>query len=82
MSEEMEEQFLKILALLKTKDPRIYDPNYKFFEGDVEGEKGKEEEKIGKNISAALAFIYQLGKEHFKTRYKYLEPVRLGCQFE
>lgn len=37
VSEEMEEQFLKTLALLKTKDPRIYDPNYKFFE-----EKDKE----------------------------------------
>lgn len=38
ISEEVEEQFLKTLSLLKTKDPRIYDPGYKFFE-----EKQKEE---------------------------------------
>ncbi|KAL0820774.1 hypothetical protein ABMA28_006593 [Loxostege sticticalis] len=36
VSEEVEEQFLKTLALLKTKDPRIYDPNYKCFDKDEE----------------------------------------------
>lgn len=40
VSEEVEKQFLKTLALLKTKDPRIYDPNYKFFDEKVEKEKG------------------------------------------
>lgn len=40
VSEEMETQFLKTLALLKTKDPRIYDPGYKFFE-EEDKEKGQ-----------------------------------------
>lgn len=42
VSEEVEKQFLKTLALLKTKDPRIYDPSYKFFDEKVEKEKGNE----------------------------------------
>ncbi|XP_069361587.1 protein KRI1 homolog [Maniola hyperantus] len=44
VSEEVEKQFLKTLALLKTKDPRIYDPNYKFFDEQLEKEKEKEPE--------------------------------------
>ncbi|XP_068620126.1 protein KRI1 homolog [Battus philenor] len=43
VSEETEAQFLKTLSLLKTKDPRIYDPNYKFFDEKAEKEKVKEE---------------------------------------
>ncbi|XP_045526543.1 protein KRI1 homolog [Pieris brassicae] len=39
ISEEVETQFLKTLSLLKTKDPRVYDPNYKFFNEKVEKEK-------------------------------------------
>ncbi|XP_022118424.2 protein KRI1 homolog [Pieris rapae] len=39
ISEEIETQFLKTLSLLKTKDPRVYDPNYKFFNEKVEKEK-------------------------------------------
>ncbi|XP_048483880.1 protein KRI1 homolog [Plutella xylostella] len=42
MSPEMEEQFLKTLALLKTKDPRIYDPQFKFFEEAEENRKLEE----------------------------------------
>ncbi|RVE41659.1 hypothetical protein evm_013698 [Chilo suppressalis] len=41
-NEEMETQFLKTLALLKTKDPRIYDPDFKCFEEDTEKEPIKE----------------------------------------
>ncbi|CAH2240920.1 jg9656 [Pararge aegeria aegeria] len=44
VTEEVEKQFLKTLALLKTKDPRIYDPNYKFFDEKLEKEKEKEPE--------------------------------------
>ncbi|CAK1550269.1 unnamed protein product [Leptosia nina] len=36
ISEEVETQFLKTLSLLKTKDPRIYDSNYKFFNEKLE----------------------------------------------
>lgn len=42
LDEEIEAQFLKTLSLLKTKDPRIYDPNYKFFNEKVEKEKGRQ----------------------------------------
>ncbi|CAH2041952.1 unnamed protein product, partial [Iphiclides podalirius] len=42
VSEETEAQFLKTLALLKTKDPRIYDPGYKFFDEKLENKKEKE----------------------------------------
>ncbi|CAG5019979.1 unnamed protein product [Parnassius apollo] len=42
VSEETEAQFLKTLSLLKTKDPRIYDPSYNFFDEKVEKEKEKE----------------------------------------
>ncbi|KPJ00886.1 Protein KRI1-like [Papilio xuthus] len=45
VSEETETQFLKTLALLKTKDPRIYDPGYKFFDEKVEKEKEKDDQK-------------------------------------
>lgn len=41
VNEEMETQFLKTLALLKTKDPRIYDPEFKFFDGTEKKEPGK-----------------------------------------
>lgn len=41
VSEEMERQFLKTLALLKTKDPRIYNPSFKFFESAETKEPGK-----------------------------------------
>ncbi|KAH9639028.1 hypothetical protein HF086_003559 [Spodoptera exigua] len=40
VTEEMETQFLKTLALLKTKDPRIYDPKFKFFEDNQKKEPG------------------------------------------
>lgn len=42
VSEEMERQFLKTLALLKTKDPRIYNPSFKFFESAETKEPEKE----------------------------------------
>ncbi|KAJ8717566.1 hypothetical protein PYW07_005496 [Mythimna separata] len=42
VNEEMEKQFLKTLALLKTKDPRIYDPQFKFFDGTEKKEPEKE----------------------------------------
>lgn len=42
VNEEMETQFLKTLALLKTKDPRIYDPEFKFFDGTEKKEPEKE----------------------------------------
>ncbi|XP_063626904.1 protein KRI1 homolog [Cydia splendana] len=45
VSEETETQFLKTLALLKTKDPRIYDPNFKFFENEKKEEEKKPEVK-------------------------------------
>ncbi|KAM3959418.1 protein KRI1 homolog [Aphomia sociella] len=41
-NEEMEKQFLKTLALLKTKDPRIYDSNYNFFDAEMKKETEKE----------------------------------------
>lgn len=47
ISEEMETQFLKTLALLKKKDPRIYDSKYSFF-NKVEEENVKEDAKKGK----------------------------------
>lgn len=43
----METQFLKTLALLKKKDPRIYDSKYNFF-NKVEEENVKEDAKKGK----------------------------------
>ncbi|XP_022816220.1 protein KRI1 homolog [Spodoptera litura] len=42
ITEEMETQFLKTLALLKTKDPRIYDPQFKFFDENQKKEPEKE----------------------------------------
>lgn len=39
VSEEMETQFLKTLALLKKKDPRIYNPGFRFFD-EKEKESG------------------------------------------
>ncbi|XP_035435752.2 protein KRI1 homolog [Spodoptera frugiperda] len=42
VTEEMETQFLKTLALLKTKDPRIYDPKFKFFDENQKKEPEKE----------------------------------------
>ncbi|XP_047997053.1 protein KRI1 homolog [Leguminivora glycinivorella] len=45
VSEETETQFLKTLALLKTKDPRIYDPNFKFFDKEKKDEGKKPEVK-------------------------------------
>ncbi|XP_063366585.1 protein KRI1 homolog [Cydia amplana] len=45
VSEETETQFLKTLALLKTKDPRIYDPNFKFFDNEKKEEEKKPEVK-------------------------------------
>ncbi|KAJ8716945.1 hypothetical protein PYW08_005344 [Mythimna loreyi] len=48
VNEEMEKQFLKTLALLKTKDPRIYDPEFKFFDGTEkkEPEKGTKTKQL------------------------------------
>lgn len=45
VSEETETQFLKTLAFLKTKDPRIYDPNFKFFDTEKKEEEKKPEVK-------------------------------------
>ncbi|XP_052755710.1 protein KRI1 homolog [Galleria mellonella] len=42
VNEELEKQFLKTLALLKTKDPRIYDSNYNFFDTEVKKDTEKE----------------------------------------
>ncbi|XP_023936567.2 protein KRI1 homolog [Bicyclus anynana] len=44
VSEEVEKQFLKTLSLLKTKDPRIYDPNFNFFDEKLESNKEKKPE--------------------------------------
>ncbi|XP_053614800.1 protein KRI1 homolog [Plodia interpunctella] len=49
VSEETEKQFLKTLALLKTKDPRIYDSSYKFF--DENKEKQPEKESKAKTLT-------------------------------
>lgn len=43
VSEETETQFLKTIALLKTKDPRIYDPNFKCFETEKKTVKDQTE---------------------------------------
>lgn len=40
VSEEAEVQFLKTLSLLKTKDPRIYDPSFKCFDESEKNEPG------------------------------------------
>ncbi|XP_063540671.1 protein KRI1 homolog [Cydia strobilella] len=45
VSEETETQFLKTLALLKTKDPRIYNPDFKFFDNEKKEEEKKPEVK-------------------------------------
>ncbi|KAL4709258.1 hypothetical protein ACJJTC_010719 [Scirpophaga incertulas] len=45
INEEMEAQFLKTLSLLKTKDPRIYDPNFQFFEEEKVKEPGTNNDK-------------------------------------
>lgn len=42
VTEEMETQFLKTLALLKTKDPRIYDPQFKFFDENEKKVPGRQ----------------------------------------
>ncbi|VVC97924.1 unnamed protein product [Leptidea sinapis] len=51
VSEEVETQFLKTLSLLKTKDPRIYDPGFKFFNDQVE--IGKEKDKELRKVTFA-----------------------------
>ena len=50
VSEEVETQFLKTLALLKTKDPRIYDPEFKFFDGSEKKEPGKYEPRVFRKL--------------------------------
>lgn len=50
VSEEMETQFLKTLALLKTKDPRLYDPSFKCFD---DTEKKPEKEIKAKTLTFA-----------------------------
>lgn len=50
LTKEMEKQFFKTLACLKTKDPRIYDENVKFFDDPSNEQRIKKKAKKEKPL--------------------------------
>jgi protein KRI1 len=71
LTEEVEKNFFKTLASLKTKDPRIYDEKVVFFNENT-GRKGDKEKKEKKLTLADLERKVMLEKGWNETPFLWL----------